>query len=514
MKRYLLLLLIIGVLTLSACVKYLEVEIPKIDQSEEKPNKVLLFIDCSASMKGFFNKNEASNLIGNISSDLRQQDIKFEFYKFNSTIDSISSDYNAVLYALNSETFNCEQNIFSAPFAALTEKLKSDEVAIIVTDAVISTTGTKYSIQEESGFLKDAIAKDQKNNDNNFGLFHYVFDYNGTYYPQPSDKPITTSDVERNFYLFSLANPKFNSFLNKIIISKNTPDSYQYFTQAYNDFIKIKIMEEPTFVINNKFSILMTIDKKATGLSLENLKDKIEILSKDRLLLEKAVIQVETTEKDNEFMIKIDLDNVDFAKQNIKVDGEYKLRLKEKTKIKPQILSLNYDKQDEPTKTEEIDHSKTYRLNIILDALQYRYQESYVYETTFSIIKSDKISMFAWFYAPIWGQSKDTNWVDKIYSRIFWLWIVIPLIFVIFFYLSKKFDNNTLKAKKMWFVFGGIVSPLTTFFITLIISLISTNEIIGIITHSLQNMIISIIPFIIFSIVFKKFNQNLINIPF
>jgi len=514
MKRIYLLLLIIGILTLSSCVKYMEVKIPKIAQSEKKPDKVLLFIDCSASMKGFFNKDfkvqGAAKLLSDIKNAFDGEGTNVEYYKFNKNIDSIS-DFNGLL---NSKTFNCGQNLFSAPFGSFSQKVSNNQVTIIITDAVISTSGTNKERSQEYNNILTALTKDKKNNGNNFGLFHYVFDFNGTYYPQPSDKPIATGDVKRNFYLFSLANPKFNSFLNKTIISKNRPDNYQYFTQAYNDFIKIKLVKEPTLVVNNKFSILMNVDEKATALSLEKLKDNIEILSKENVVLEKAVIQVEASDQDNEFIIKIDLNNVDFAKYKINKEDQFKLRLKEKAKIKPEIQALNYDVPKEPTKIDEIDHSKTYNLDIILKALQACYKDNYVYETTFSVVKSQKTSMFAWFYVPIWGQSKDTSWVDTIYSRIFWLWIIIPLIYVLFFYFSKMFDNNTFRAKKMWFVFGGIVSPLTTFFITLIISFISTSEILRIITHSLQNMIAAIISFIIFTLIFKKFNQNLINTPF
>jgi len=510
MKRITLFFLVISILTLSSCVKYTEIEIPQKKENENIPEKVLLFIDCSASMKGFFNNGKAATILSNIEKDFKKEGITVEIYKFNKNIDSVAT-FNSML---NEKTFNCGQNLFSAPFAALTEKITDNQIAIIITDAVISTSGTNYDMQQEYDNIQKAIVEDQNNNNNNFGIFHYLFDYNGTYYAQPSDSPIVVREVTRNFYLFTLANPKFNSLLNQIIVKKNPPNNYQYFTQAYNDFIEIKIIKEPTLVVSNQFSILMTIDKKATSLTFEKLQNNIEILSQKGVLLEKAIIKIVKTAKDNEFIINIDLDKIDFTKHNLKIGDEYKLRLKEKTKIKPEILALNYDILEEPTKTGEIDHSKTYRLIIILDALQYRYQDSYTYETIFKIVKSEKKSMFAWFYVPIWGQSKDINWVDKIYSQIFWIWIIIPFIFVLFFYFGKRFDNNTFRAKKIWFIFGGIVSPLTTFFITLFISIISTNEIAGVITHSIQNMIVAIIPFIIFSIIFKRFNQNLINIPF
>lgn len=496
------------ILILNSCVEYYEIDIKDTSKENIKPKKVLLFVDCSASMKGFFNKNEASSLLGNISSDLRESNIPIELYKFNANSDSISNDINIFLESLNGNTFNCVQNIFSAPFEAITQKLKKDEIAIIVTDAVISTSGTEYTIIQESAFIKDAIAKDQKNNDNNFGIFQYHFGYNGQYYPQPSDKPISTGDVKRNFFLFSLANSQYNSFLNEMIISRNQPNNYQYFTQAYNDFIQLEILDEPTIVANNKFSILMSIDKDAVNIKLQDLKNQLEFFQGEDIL--KGIsFEVRNSKEENKFIIDVDLSKV----ENLKLEGKYGIRLKEKTKVKSNISSLNYDVPAEPTKNEDIDHSKTFRLDIILDALAYRYQESYLYEDEFSIVSSNKSSSFSWFYTPILGKQSNTKWIDKIYSQIFWLWFIIPLIFTAFFYFSKRYDNNSFKAKKIWFAFMGS-SMILTLLITSGVSFNGSGELMPSLTHGILNMIASLIPFIISTFIFKQFNQNLTDTPF
>jgi hypothetical protein len=495
------------ILFLSACSKYQEVEVLKENSGKEKPKKVMLFVDCSASMKGFFNKSEASNILSNISSDINRDNIEVEFYKFNAECDSIASDISAFNSSLRGDFFNCEQNIFSAPFKFIASKITEDDIAIILTDAVISTSGTSSDFNTESAKLKNAISSDQKEGNNNFGLFHYSLDYNGNYYVQPSDKHFETGDVERNFYIFSFANPRFNSYLNDVIIKRNKPDNYQYFTNAYDDFVQLETIDNLTFVAADKFSLSMLVDEDATGLKIEDLQKDLQILRADNVL-DKAIVEVTSTSTSNKYKIDVDLSQV----EDLKIEGEYTLRLNQKTKVKDDILALNYEVNEEPQDKDKIDHTKTYSLDVLLKVLEYRYQDSYLFESKLNIKPAQRANIFSGLYTTVLGKQANSKWLS-VYAKIFFVWILVPSIFSAFFYLSKKFDAKSSEgAMKSWGLLMGI-NVLLVLLITTGIAYVTTEELLPAFFHGIFNVVLSAVVYFIASMFFKQMNSNLQNTP-
>jgi hypothetical protein len=497
------------ILFLSACSKYQEVEILNVNAEKIKPQKVTLFVDCSVSMKGFFNKTDASNILSNIGSDINRDGIEVEFHKFNAQSDSIASNIEAFTSSLNGDFFNCEQNMFSAPFKSIASKISDNDIAIILTDAVISTSGTSRTISDESASLKNIIADDQRERNNVFGLFHYLFDYNGNYYAQPSDKHFATGDIQRNFYIFSFGNNRFNSYLNEVIIRRNKPDNYQYFTNAYDDFIKIETIENFTFVAGDKFSLSMIIDEDATGLKLEDLQRYLQI-TRDTTALDKAAVKVTTTSTPNTYKVDVDLSQV----KDLKIEGKYTLRLNQKTKVKDEILALNYNVAEEPKNNEEIDHAKTYSLDEgVLKALAYCYQDSYLFESELSIKPAEKTNVFSGLYTIILGKQANSEWLD-VYTKIFFIWIFAPFLFSVFFYRSKIFDGKSAEEATGTWLLTLIINAAVVTLLTFTIAYTITDNFLPALYHGLFNAFLSILVYFGVSILLKQTNSNLQYTPF
>ena len=143
------LLVALPLLLTTACDSRLQTQISYPDHSVA-PTKVVVYIDHSRSMQGYFNGNsQGSEMLSQLTTNLEMAGIPTDFFKFAATPDHISSEPETARMALfDADFFDGQHNAWSASLASICDSLNPGELAIVLSDGVLSPPPGMTSAQE------------------------------------------------------------------------------------------------------------------------------------------------------------------------------------------------------------------------------------------------------------------------------------------------------------------------------------------------------------------------------
>lgn len=488
-----------------------------LEDEDSKPSKVHIYLDCSRSMQGFFStgiESKAVEILGNINTEFVKQGIDVDFHRFDNGVEVFANSFGEFSEAaLNPYFYRCQNNLFSAPLKEITSAIDSlpSDLHIIVTDGVTST----YNPERELADLKNILAQYSKIEDSNISLYQYTFPFNGRYFPQPPyinkttlrERSILTGSVERNFYAIGFGKQQFISFLDEIFLEKNRALLNQHFNGYLNKDISLSHIDDANLLA--KSQVLLTLNLP------ENLQDRESILSSLNVTdLKGDKIDFSTSQSGkSQFLLTIQSSakpELDTIKVIVSHRGEFSTKWD----------SLNYEVTREPLSSTEIDHSKTFQLDLLVDAFSYVYLNSPSFSRKVILKKSERRSFFGPIYFGFPGRQKHRFWVeDGVYGKLTIVFVFLGLIVPIIFYKAGWFDfiENPMS---WWYKMLGLavflVSTMSVFIIyhgyskgsnSLPLSWVPVAQ------HTLLTGLYTAIVFTTISLLIKKANHNLNHIP-
>jgi hypothetical protein len=442
-------------------------EVREVSLSEEQTNlnKVHIYLDNSMSMKGFFNvkNSEAIRFIGNMNTDLEKKGIARMFYKFNTKCDTVSRVFSAFSSsalvseesdAKKSDTkqfYDGKNNVFSVPLDTITKsiQLNTNEVHIILTDAVLSPTGG--NIAKEIADIQYVLAGYTNLAGSNISIYQFRYQFAGTYYAQPSDTPVEKVNTKRNFYAIVLASQKYTALIDELMLN-NECVNYQHLNNALKSVVVLDNASAKQTVLNNRIDIKLLPKSNSNAWADSTVKAlaKSEWVLIDQEKKEKKIIPIEQDTTESVLRFKVDL-------AKAKIDSTFTVCLK-----KPNFLlncwdSLDYKVESEPTNA-SLDHSKTFGLNNLLKAFHYLYKDKYALEYNFAIQSSIVFSPML-LYTIVLPEQQGTK-LQK--SLLYWILLVIallPILVAFHFYQTEDPSERTVKLQKSWLL-RGLMSML------------------------------------------------------
>ncbi len=451
-------------------------------------------------MAGFFNKAEAITLIGNINTELIKKAIPTGFSKFNETCDSLTDSYSSFNQtALNRKFYTGKSNVYSAPIREILDRMASSENTfssshIIFTDGVVSVK----KFHQEIAVLKSILAEFTKQQDVNISIYAYRMPFSGTYYSQPSNKEVKSLNVERNFYAIVFSKLKHLTFLNNLLGQEKQIVTYQHFNGHYNGAVQLLPQYKNTPVVNN--NINLTLNSNATYDNILNL----NLVITDTLGREIEKSDVIT---DEETM------TLSFHKKT-RIPNRFFIKSKKNNYLFPSWDSLDYAIESEPTSAKTIDHSKTFRLKLLLEAFQYVMKDSPLLESEVQIDRSTELGVES-IYTLFLDEQPQKVWY-KLYFLLLILAILSSAIITVGFYFINTdnwqwFNYSHYKSWGVFLITTSLSVLATSFLVIILTDCKDCFEEISITTaikHSILNAIYTAIFFIIISLFLKGKSNN------
>ena len=314
------------------------------------PAEVHVYIDCSFSMKGFFafENSEAIRLIGNINTEFKKKGIPVIYHRFSETVDTQDRE-GLSWYLIDEDFYSCQQNLFSNPI----DQIINEEVAfgksvyIILTDAVTSTANTNIEAEQESAMLQNVLAGYARDHQSNISLYQFSFGFRGFYYPQPRGRVWVGDGVKRNFYAISFGHLKHTKFLDQLFTEVNEAETYEHFNAPLNSRVSVPSICNYQYITNKKLIIDLNLRFEDS-------------------LIHPYITNGEYREELNFIEHNGVRNRYEVYLPGITADTSF-IQVPRQSKLSP-WNELNYDVEEEPISAYEIDHSKTFRLNLLTKA--------------------------------------------------------------------------------------------------------------------------------------------------
>ena len=518
------LLLFAGFLLINSCSQR-QLVFSVNDVSLQYPQKVFVFLDYSASMQGFFNTNrsDAIELISNIYINLDKKKVELTFYQFGNNVSKISDKFDDFhKRAFNPSFYNGSNNLYSIPLDSIAKMQKANPRAafLIFTDGVVSAPGNQLT--KEKARIKTALAR---NHDQHYtmGLFQYRFAFNGKYYAQPHETEVNHQG-KRNFFALSIAPSSYDNALQRLMVFEDKLKNAQNFRQkAYQRLLQVPEQCNPQLIANDQLHCTIEIESdKVASLSLAKLTESFVLTHLDHTPLKGVTCQV------NQVGNKIQL-HINFSKSDEQVKGKYLLKLNEKVKSNNdwvKILYPNFKELDEEPRVDSlIRHEYTFRLDILLDAFEFIYQDSPVFEIPLEINKYKSMLGFAkGIYTIPWGEQIAIDWLHSVYFILFLLFLITPTIPALFFYkvhLPIVENSHPAKRKRLWYgwaLINFLVVAISSFLAIYTLSGDGcpnlNSETVTNLKHSLYNAGLATFILLMYSVLLKRSSLHLRDIPF
>lgn len=464
----------------------------------QKPSRVLVYIDHSMSMQGYFNNGlEANKLLNNLNNYLETQSVEVAYFKFSATPQFISSNIQEARTALFADTFfNGQHNEWSASLQSIVDTLAHGEIALVLSDGALSPPPNKTAAQEAAD-LSALLSRFGKERSNNAGLFHYRLPFTGRYYAQPSDAHIELSNETRNFFLLALGEDAHTGFLTGFIQRDHRPAFHTFFGNAMQNHVLLEPLCAPNLGTDGNVGFNL----QTWGPALELDPEALAMGMQHNQQLESFVNDSGTIE------VRLAL-----PADSVATPFTYAMSLHLPYAVPYGWQTLNHDAPENP---DSLNHGTTYKLGVLTEALEQGFRDQPEWEASIHLSEWPESSLFAWNYVPLWGQRGSAGWTLNVYWKLFWLWLIVPAMLAPLFYHTKSWSYPV----RTWRKFLG-----ATVVVTLILSVLAllfsgypdcqeTWLWTDLVKYPLQNALQAALAFIGCSLLLKGTNANFRNVP-
>lgn len=269
---------------------------------------------------------------------------------------------------LSVDSFKYAGNVYKPVFQVAEKILRDDSnsICILLTDGIFSPTNRSGGMDKEEEKDVRFIFNSLQKNKIAVSIHHFKLPYNG-YYPYPSDcngdcNYSFVNNIKRNIFLFSFGKSGSLSEYHKVLNSAKDPTENPRTYQLFTDNLVCFQPFGSSRPIDNKIKLKVVDPLHVFDIDQFIKKTPIEVVENGKVI--PILPNIERVIQKNSSDTIFTLDFKDFE---LKDDKKYSILFK--TRINNEFESLFYKNYEHSEKFKSlIDHNKTYKLEVLLNA--------------------------------------------------------------------------------------------------------------------------------------------------